>query len=188
MSLTTALAGKVKQSVASVCPSVCPSVCVHSIFWTNWPLHLRFCLCVCHNHSLPGIEGQGDRWRWKVNVNAVTLTSNLDRSSLSSLLKYVSMFYYKICVSTTIYTAIASSVCCSGVCVYPVPHCVLSREVITHWRICDKSRSRTLNKPKCGVCTPANQLTTATLEATKQKLYEQFSLLPSPAVQQVTQV
>jgi len=38
--LPTVLAGKVKQSLASVCPCVCPSVCFHSIFWTDWPLNL----------------------------------------------------------------------------------------------------------------------------------------------------
>jgi len=38
--LPTALAGKAKQSVASVCPFVC----FHSIFWNKWPLNLSLCV------------------------------------------------------------------------------------------------------------------------------------------------
>ena len=48
--LPTALTGKVKQSVASACSSVCPSVCFHSIFWTDWPLNMSFCMCVGQDH------------------------------------------------------------------------------------------------------------------------------------------
>ena len=35
---------------------VCPSVCFHSIFWTNWPLILIFCVCMGHDHSSPGLN------------------------------------------------------------------------------------------------------------------------------------
>jgi len=44
--LPTALAGKVKQSVASICPLVCPSVCFHSMLWTDWPLNWSLCVWV----------------------------------------------------------------------------------------------------------------------------------------------
>jgi len=56
--LPTALAAKVKQSVASVCPSVCSTpLCEVTDLWT-W---VCACVCVCHNHSSPGIESQGHR-------------------------------------------------------------------------------------------------------------------------------
>jgi len=68
--LPTALAGKVKQSVAAVCPSDCLSVCYHSIFWTDWPLNLNFCLCMGHDPSSPGIVSH--RLRSKVSVKFPT--------------------------------------------------------------------------------------------------------------------
>ena len=40
--------------------------CFHSNFWTKWPL--TFSMCMGHDHSSPGIEGQGQRlktqWGW----------------------------------------------------------------------------------------------------------------------------
>ena len=42
---------------------ICLSICFHSIFATNWPLTLNFCLWVGHDHSSQGIEGQHHRSR-----------------------------------------------------------------------------------------------------------------------------
>ena len=39
-----------------------------SNFWTKWSLMLTFCICMSHEHSSPGIEGQGHRLRSKVNM------------------------------------------------------------------------------------------------------------------------
>ena len=35
------------------------SACFHSIFVTDWPFTLNFCMSVGHDHSSQGIEGQG---------------------------------------------------------------------------------------------------------------------------------
>jgi len=32
---------------------------VSTLFQTNWPLTLTFCMYMCHDRSCPGIEGQG---------------------------------------------------------------------------------------------------------------------------------
>jgi len=69
--LLTALAGKVKQLVASVRLSVRPSDCLHCIFWNDWPLHLSFCMCMDYDHSSPGIESQGHISRTTVNLQRV---------------------------------------------------------------------------------------------------------------------
>jgi len=50
----TILGGIVKQYL-SVHTSVRPSVCFHSVFWINWPLYLRSCVSVDHDHSSHGI-------------------------------------------------------------------------------------------------------------------------------------
>jgi len=77
----------------SVRPSVCPSICFHSMFWPDWPLNLSSsCLCVGHDHNLPGIKSQGHRPRSKVNVQRVCNTlrgrSDLDpRSRIVSLVQ-----------------------------------------------------------------------------------------------------
>jgi len=55
--LATALAGKVKQSAASVCLSVCPSVCILST-------------------QLPGIESQGHRSRVRVSRLGLGLSTD----------------------------------------------------------------------------------------------------------------
>jgi len=39
--------------------SIRPSVCFHSNFWAESPLTLTFCMCMHHDHSSPGIKGQG---------------------------------------------------------------------------------------------------------------------------------
>ena len=36
-----------------------PSICFHSMFGTDWPLTLNFCVWVGHDCSSPAIEGQG---------------------------------------------------------------------------------------------------------------------------------
>ena len=54
--LPTALVGNIKQWVAYICPSIY----FNSIFLTDWPLNLCL-LCVGHDHSLSGIESQGQR-------------------------------------------------------------------------------------------------------------------------------
>jgi len=41
--------------------SVCPSVPFYPNFWTEWPLTLTLCMCMGHDHSSHGIEGQGQR-------------------------------------------------------------------------------------------------------------------------------
>ena len=46
------------NAIAFVWRSVCPSDCFHSIFWTDWPLTLNFCMWAGHDHSSQGIEGQ----------------------------------------------------------------------------------------------------------------------------------
>ena len=45
-------------------------VCFRSIFWINWPLTLRHCLCTCmdQDHSSPRIENQSHRSRSSVGV------------------------------------------------------------------------------------------------------------------------
>ena len=43
----TALMRQVMQSP----PSVCPSVCFHPVFGNDWPLMLKFCMWVGHDHS-----------------------------------------------------------------------------------------------------------------------------------------
>ena len=49
------------KAVGSVRLSVHPSVPLFSlfIFWTDWSLNLSFCICLGYDHSLPGIEIQG---------------------------------------------------------------------------------------------------------------------------------
>ena len=71
---TTALAGKVKQSAAPVRLSVClsvTSVCFQSIFWTDWPLNLDFCLFMGHDHRSCGMKTQGHRSRSRSRVRVV---------------------------------------------------------------------------------------------------------------------
>jgi len=48
--LPTALAGKLKQSIASVCPSIRPSVCPFPLFERSC-VCLSVCVCVCHDHN-----------------------------------------------------------------------------------------------------------------------------------------
>jgi len=68
------------QSLPSVCPSVYPSVCFYSVFRTDSPLALIFCMC----ESLPWHAGN---WNWrsqivvKVRVRVKT-RSVLPRSSI----------------------------------------------------------------------------------------------------------
>jgi len=65
--LPTALAGILKQSVASVRPSVHLSVRLFPLHRVNrLTIKLEFLLCVGHEHSLPGIESQGHISRSKV--------------------------------------------------------------------------------------------------------------------------
>jgi len=47
------------NALTFVRPSLCQSVCFHSIFGTDGPLILKFCMWVGHDHSSQGIEGQG---------------------------------------------------------------------------------------------------------------------------------
>jgi len=69
-----------------------PCVCFHSVFRSNWPLTLTFCMYMVHAHSFPEFESQGQRSRSTLtptpdlnsNPNAVILTSILDRGLFSS--------------------------------------------------------------------------------------------------------
>ena len=47
------------NAIVSVHLSIRPSICFHSVFRTDWPLTLNFCVQVNHDHSSQGIEGQG---------------------------------------------------------------------------------------------------------------------------------
>ena len=42
--------------------SVRLSVCFHSIFGTDWPLTLSFCVWAGHDHNSQGFKGQGHGW------------------------------------------------------------------------------------------------------------------------------
>ena len=56
--LLTPLAWEVMHSLLSVGPFFHPSVhpSISTIYWTNWPLTLTFCVCVDHDHSSLGID------------------------------------------------------------------------------------------------------------------------------------
>ena len=41
----------------------CLSFCFHSIFWTDWPLTLTFCMYMGHDHDWQCIQGQGQIFR-----------------------------------------------------------------------------------------------------------------------------
>jgi len=77
--LPAVLAGKVLQSVLSVCPSVC----FRSSFWANWPLTKIFADTLVMTVARRGlkIKIQVQCYGYLVNKdgNAVGLTSILDR-------------------------------------------------------------------------------------------------------------
>lgn len=52
--------------IGSVHMSVClvhPSIRFYSIFWTEWPMTLTFCMYMSHDRRSHGIKGQGSRMR-----------------------------------------------------------------------------------------------------------------------------
>jgi len=67
--LLAMLMGKVMWSAVSVC--------FHCSFWTNRSSILIFCVCMCHDHSLPKVETQSHRSRSRVSKdgNVVNLAS-----------------------------------------------------------------------------------------------------------------
>ena len=93
MFATDRISGEVIQSP----PSVCPSVCFHSIFGTDWPLTLNFCMWVGHDHSSQGIEGHGHRSRsWARQMRSVR-----PRSRAVFLVWTASIFYTTIVYTIT---------------------------------------------------------------------------------------
>jgi len=70
------------NAIASVRPSMCPSVCIFSIFWTDRPLTLIFCMWVGHDHGSREIEGKGNRscvgLMRSVYVNNVSQVGNVN--------------------------------------------------------------------------------------------------------------
>ena len=73
--------------------SVCLSICFHSICGTNWPLTLKFCMWVGHNHSSQGLKVKvrlmWSVWpRWRAVFLVHTVTINSTAGTFRSLINY----------------------------------------------------------------------------------------------------
>jgi len=56
--------------------SICPLVCFHSIFRTNWPMTLTFCMCIGDDHSCPGQRSTQPSTLTLTPTNPLTPTLN----------------------------------------------------------------------------------------------------------------
>ena len=105
--LLTTLAREVMQSPPPVRPSVRLSIrCFHSIFRTNWPLTLNFCMWVDHDYSSQGIEGQGHRSWSRSWVRLMWSVRPWSRAVFS----IVSACSYRQCFSSPVPTFIVDAV------------------------------------------------------------------------------
>ena len=76
------------NATPSVRPHVRPSIDFRSIFGTDWPFTLKFCLWVCHDHSSQTIESQGHRPRSRSWVRLVQSVSSFLFSLISVMLAF----------------------------------------------------------------------------------------------------
>jgi len=98
----SALPRKVKQSVAwSDHPSVFFLVHFYVIFWTDWSLNLRFCICMDHDLDDLGNEGQGHRSEFGLSIDWQPYSHSLVLSCLkpSSLWSLVALWTARLYLS-----------------------------------------------------------------------------------------